>query len=353
MSAPVELRKRPKAQVEERLTGAMDLDDFHRLKKREADEDWVLLCKELAEDDCAYAEEQLALGRNATARYFFSAANSLYMLAQYGLTDLTDEKLDLYRSLVDCAGKFAAMGPNSFEPVKIPYKDYLMDGWLITPRNMKPEQPIIIVIPGATAFKDSFIRGMDGWLTSGAAVLLMDGPGQGTTRFFNNGYLEVEVENAYSKMIDFIEEDGRFGKIGIYGGSTGGYYVARAAATDKRICACALNGGAYDVSEILKYSSEYQHKFAVLYGVADEEMDAIFPQMNLDGLAENIECPLLILHGGADPIFSPENPKRIFDAAKSTNKEFIAYPGAGHCCTGSGSKAARRTLDWITETLVR
>ena len=345
----VELRKRPKAQVEVRLLGTVDADDYVKLTKREPYEDWVFLCEELADRNFHYAEEQLALGRRGTARYFFSQANALYMLSQYGLTDLTEEKLGLYRKLMAASGQFAALGPNLFEPVQIPYKDYQMDGWLVTPRNMKPDMPIVLMIPGATAFKDSFIRGMDGWLMSGVAVLLMDGPGQGSTRFFNNGMLEVNVENAYRKMIDFIKADGRFGKVGVYGGSTGGYYVARVAGTDKRVEFCISNGGCWDPEEILNYSEDYLHKFAVLSGISDEEMRVMFKDMTLDGIGEQIECPLLVQHGDADPIFSTANAKKIYDNAKSKDKTFIAYPDAWHCCAGEGSRAVRFMLDWITE----
>lgn len=41
-----------------------------------------------------------------------------------------------------------------------------------------------------------------------------------TTLYFNKGYLELEVEHVYSKMVDWIKADGHFGKVGISGGST-------------------------------------------------------------------------------------------------------------------------------------
>ena len=346
-----EMRKRPKAQVEVRLIGSMDNDDYHKLRAREEKEDWVFLCEELGDADVKYAEEQLALKRMVTGRYYYTAALSMYMLAGYGLADITEEKLRLYRKQVDAAKSFSVIGPNSYQYIQIPYKNYQMDGWLVTPRVMKPEQPIILMIPGATAFKDSFVRGADGWLMSGFAVLIMDGPGQGTTRFFNNGYLEVELENAYAKMVDYIKADGRFGKIAIYGGSTGGYYVIRAAATDKRIDVCLINGGSYAPVEILDYSMEYRHKYAVLAGISDNEMDEMFKKMTLEGFADKVECPLMVMHGGADPIFKVESAKRIYDEAKSKDKTFVAYPGAWHCCAGEGTKAVRLTLDWLGEHL--
>jgi alpha-beta hydrolase superfamily lysophospholipase len=71
--------------------------------------------------------------------------------------------------------------------------------------------------------------------------------------------------------------------------------------------------------------------------------------MNLEGYAESITCPLLVLHGGADPIFPPAGAKKIVDAAASKDKTFVAFPGAWHCCAGEGSRAQRLMLDWLSE----
>jgi hypothetical protein len=50
-----------------------------------------------------------------------------------------------------------------------------------------------------------------------------------TTLYFKKGYLELEVEPAYNKMVDWIKTDGRFGKVGISCGRAGGHYVPRVA----------------------------------------------------------------------------------------------------------------------------
>lgn len=341
-------RRRPHAQVDSRLFGSIDGDDLQKLLKREHNEDWVFLCDELGNADLQYAQEQLGLKHFQTARYFFGAAANMYSIAQYGITDLTDEKLALYKKMVDCDNQYGRMGNPKWEEVKIPYKDYVMDGYLMLPKTLVPENPIILFIPGATAFKNPAGRSEMNTL-AGFAVLVMDGPGQGTTRFFNGGCLEVEVEKAYSKMVDWIKADGRFGKIIISGVSTGGYYVPRAAATDKRIDGCICNGGSYNPMEIVDYNIEYRHKFALLCGVTDEEMDELFPKMTMKGLAEQIECPLLIIHGQADPIFNVNGMKRLYDEARSKDKTFIAYPNAWHCAAGASSKAGRLMSDWLVE----
>lgn len=80
-------------------------------------------------------------------------------------------------------------------------------------------------------------------------------------------------------------------------------------------------------------------------------MDQLFPKMTLQGLAGQIECPLLVVHGQADPIFNVFSAKRFFDEAASKDKTFVAYPGAWHCAAGYGSRAGRLMGDWLTERL--
>lgn len=353
MSNEHDLRKRPKAQTPERIRRCIDVDDYKKLFDREEGADWPLLCKDLADADRQYAEEQLALGRKGTAKYFYGAASYLYELGQYGFTDLVEEKLSLYKNHVECTEKYGRLGMElgqyHWDKVEIPYKGYEMDGYMITPVKMRSQNPILLVIPGATEFKDNFIKNFEPIVARGMAVLIVDGPGQGTTRFFRNGCLEVEVEKAYSKMIDYIEADGRFGKISVMGISTGGYYVPRVAGRDKRIAGCIINGGTYYPEEILNNFPGYRHKFAVLFGMTDEEIDSILPTMTLEGFAEEIHCPLLILHGEEDPIFPVGSARKIYDVAKSKDKTFISYPNAFHCCGGEISKAWHLLNDWLCE----
>ena len=63
-----EMRKRPKAQIPERMIVQQDPDNYYQVTQREGKEDWVTMCCDIAEDNIKYADEQLALGRAATAR---------------------------------------------------------------------------------------------------------------------------------------------------------------------------------------------------------------------------------------------------------------------------------------------
>lgn len=246
---------------------------------------------------------------------------------------------------------YASLCDPPMEQVTIPYKDYEMDGWFILPKNVTYPCPVVLMIPGATGFKEEFILQAQNMVDRGMAVLLMDGPGQGTTLYFNKGYLEVNIENAYMKMVDLLEKDERFSTIGVIGGSTGGYYVPRLAAVDRRVEACVLNSGSYYPEEICDFAPIYHHKFAVLCGVSDEEMKELWPKMTLEGLAENIECPLLVVHSDTDPIFSLKGVQRLYDEARSKDKEIKVYPGMWHCSAGIESEAFRYMSDWIIDRL--
>ena len=351
----MDTRTRPVAQVPSRLlSGGVDFCDYLRLEERtgEGGEDWVAVCEDLGDRAAEHARRELAAGHTTTARQFFRNAEALYRVGQYGLTDLTDEKLRLYRKLVDAFGEAAHLENPPFEEVNIPYRDFTMHGWIQLPASVRQNQPIVVVIPGATGFKEETAAEAQYMVDRGLAVLNIDGPGQGVTCYFNHGCLEIGIERAYRAMVDFLEADGRFGEIAISGRSTGGYYVARAAATDDRLAACVINGGSYYPAEILNVRPWYVRKFAILFGVDDDAMGDLFPRMTLEGLAERIACPLLIVHGEHDPIFTVEGVQRIHDEARSTDKEIRIYPGAGHCANGSETEAYAGMADWLADRLL-
>ena len=78
---------------------------------------------------------QLALGHTQTARYFFFAAAAVYRVGQYGILEVTDERLRIYHKLDEAFSQFAALFESPMTKVAIPYKGYDMEGWLIEPQH--------------------------------------------------------------------------------------------------------------------------------------------------------------------------------------------------------------------------
>ncbi len=63
----------------------------------------------LGEKNYAYAEAELKKGHADTARRFFLNAMNVFRVGQYGLTEVTDEKLRLYHKLTNAFAQAAVL----------------------------------------------------------------------------------------------------------------------------------------------------------------------------------------------------------------------------------------------------
>ena len=353
-----EVRKRPPTQSTGRMLGSgVDPADYMQMITRTvAGEDWVNVCEELGDRAYALAETEIKNGHAISARRFYLNAQAAYRVGQYGIIEFTDEKLRLYRKLLDSFAKGVRLYDPPLQQVAIPYRDFKMDGWLWLPKDAGEDCPVVLYIAGATGFKEEKHFTCEAMVQRGMAVLNMDGPGQGSTLIFNGGALEVEIEKAHSVMIDYLRDNHpRLGRLGLWGESTGGYYVSRTAATDKRVSACVVRGGSYRPMEVLDLGSDWLKKFAKLY--LNDDLDYVekelMPKMTLDGLAGQIECSLLIAHGDPDPLFSLDGVQRLFDEAPSKDKTIRVWKGAGHGAHEVNTECSAYCADWLADRLTK
>lgn len=351
-------RKRPMMQSRERMMASgADAAAINELFQRadEDGEDWVFAAEDVARQQETYAQAELDAGHTATAQYFFLAASAFYRVASYEIHDVTDEKVRLYQEMKNSFAKAAALFDPPLEEINIPYKDFDMHGWIYQPKNLRTPSPVVLMIGGATGFKEEFHAHAMLMVERGLPVLTIDAPGQGVTRYLNGGALEVETEKGISRIVDFLEADPRFTDIGIYGGSAGGYYVTRAAALDHRIDACAVYAGGYDLVDMITGDMlfrYYVHHFAVLLDTDDDKVLGLMNQMTMKGIAEQIECPLIMVHGDHDNLFSIEKQRRLLAEARSTDKRLVEYPSSFHGAPEFASRSFRVLADWMADHLL-
>ncbi|WP_196217947.1 alpha/beta hydrolase family protein [Streptomyces blattellae] len=325
------------------------------LKRVDGDgEDWVNVAEEIGDRQDAYAQAELDAGHRASARYFFLSAASFYRVASYEIHDITEEKVRLNQKTTADFAKAAALFDPPLEEVNIPYHGFDMHGWIYLPKDAPEPCPIVLMIGGATGFKEEFHSHAMLMVERGLAVISIDAPGQGITRYLNGGALEVECEKGIGKIVDFIKQDPRFSKIGIYGGSAGGYYVTRTAALDHRIDACAVYAGGYNLIDMITGDERYRyyvHHFAVLLDTEDEAVKGLMSRMTMEGIAEKIECPLIMVHGDRDPLFGIEGQRRLLAEARSEDKRLVEYPSTFHGAPEHASKSFRLLADWMADHL--
>lgn len=352
-----EVRRRPYTQFTGRMLGnGVDPIDYMKLMVRSDNgEDWVDACEELGDRAYAHAEEEIQKGHRLTARRFYLNAQAAHRIGQYAIIEFTEQKLRMYRKLMDAYAKGVELYDPPLQKVAIPYKSYSMDGWMWLPKDTGEDCPVVLFIPGATGFKEEMHFVCEALVDRGMAVLSMDGPGQGSTLIFNGGALEVEIEKAHSVMIDFIRAEYPYlGKLGLWGSSTGGYYVARTAALDKRVSAVVVRGGSYYPIEVLSLGTDWLDKFARLYLADDLERvrTQLLPSMTLEGLASQIDCSLLIVHGDPDRVFSLQGVQRLYDEAPSKDKTIKTWKDAKHCADDENTECVTYGADWLADRLV-
>src|SRR4030067_1573750 len=128
--------------------------------------------------------------------------------------------------------------------------------------------------------------------------------------------------------------------------SMGGYYAPRAAAFEKRLKCCVAWGASWDADGVLGgYFESGTGEIAsvppfqllwVLGKKTTEEGLAYAKKYTLEGVADKITCPLLVVHGENDrqvPLFHAE--KTMEAAVNSPGKKLKVFTlsegGAEHC----------------------
>ena len=190
------------------------------------------------------------------------------------------------------------------------------------------------------------------FLARGMATLIFEGPGQGEAQydFAIRGDYEVPVK----AVIDFVEKrsdlDAR--RVGMWGVSLGGYYAPRAAAFDKRIKACIALGGPFNWGAAWDGLPELTREaFRVRsHCKTQEEARKNATTLSLEGIAQNITCPLFIVNGRLDRIVPAADAERLAREAKGP-VELMMIEDGNHIATNRAYRWRSQSADWMKERL--
>ncbi|MEI5993191.1 alpha/beta hydrolase family protein [Candidatus Enterococcus mansonii] len=365
------LRKRPPAQgfgrmlahglgVEEfvQLMGRTELNT-NTLNRVENPEDFIDVCLDIGDKAYKYAEKELALGHKETASTFFLNACGVYRVADYGLIEPNEEKLMVYKKVPDSfmRGKELSIYDKVVK-VEIPFEHATMPGYLTIPEDAPSDVPVVIVIAGATGYKEENYSLAHRYWERGFATLIFDGPGQGESMLFRGYTYTVDnFEKALKAAIDFIHADERVGdKIALQGISYGGYLASRSACfLNDEIEAIVCRGGCSQTDQLtVPRNHAYLRNFKVKFNESDDEKaKAISSQMNIEPYLHQITVPLLVQHTEQDLVCGVKGAKTIFEKASSVDKEYYEIPGSLHCGDDYDDTVASYAADWVTDRLMK
>src|SRR5258708_6327760 len=201
----------------------------------------------------------------------------------------------------------------------------------------------LIPAPGGGVASAIVIGGVEGWAMDfdslgealavrGIDALMLDGPGQGESRFDHNHYLSVHWSDAYRSAIDFLERRtaGRR-RIGFIRNSICGSFAMGMASIDKRVSASVCNGGVIKPTLAQGKTTFFANMVAACGTENEEEALAAWRAVDPIAPTSGRGYPLLIVHGGKDPMIPTVASEMLLTAAPTDGKEMVAFSDGDHC----------------------
>lgn len=330
----------------------VDPNDLRALMRRI--DQWSDWCRMWSEDGArheALGREAAAKGFQVTAAEAFVRAAIYYHYGKHLFSDKADEFRAAHDAMLRCYSAAAPLLDPPIERVGFPFQGVEMPGWLRKPHGVA-RPPVAVILPGLDACKEELHAWATAFVERGVAALTLDGPGQGETSF------RLPVTHAWGPVIgaviDVLEQrsDVDGSRVGIVGQSLGALYAPLAAAGEPRLKACIANCGPFDWGPVLtKMPRVSQETFRVRsHSTTLEECYERGKLLTLDGRAQNIRCPLLVIFGAGDRLIPVSEGERLARAASGPT-ELVVYPEGNHVCFNISYKFRPLTGDWMAKTL--
>lgn len=342
------------------LDYGMDYGDVLELRRlTTAGTAWDVAAEGLAEPHLERAADAAREGRTATAEEAYRAAIACLVFAQMAFNADGPRKRALYGRLTDTVSALAATASAAaqrstgavslprLQAVELPFAGGTMFGWLLRP--LGPVLGTVVVCGGQSGWGPAYLGQAAALNRRGIAALLAEGPGQGRTRLDGGVLLDVDVRAAYRAFVDHAVGLG-LGPVGLWGNSNGGLYAGTTAASDPRVAAVCVNGAPAH-PRLLTFRSYVEQAEAML-GTRDRA--AI--QANFDRIAlrpeDRIDCPVLVLHGGEDPLVGLDEQQPFLDAAAHHGAAILRVWADGeHTIYNHSTERSAVVADWFAGAL--
>jgi len=338
----------------------VDYNDFYRTTARvEKWDDW---CREW----CATGDVHTDLAAKAEAKGHVVSAGEAHIAAalcyhfgKFLFQDHHDEYMAAGRKSIDAFAKGLKLLDPTGERVEIPLgsaQGKPFDGATMVGHLRRPpgatRPPLILLLPGLDSVKEEFFYWENVFLKRGLATFSLDGPGQGECGY--HSHIRPDYEAAVSTALDALTKrnDVDPKRVGLAGVSLGGYYAPRAAAFEPRVKAAVGIAGPWNFAECWPHLPSLTRAAFQHHSGAKDEAEAIAQagKLNLDGAAQRVKQPLLIIHGKLDRLIPWEQAHKIVSAV-GPNAELAMFENGNHVCNNIPYVYRPLTADWLKEKL--
>lgn len=351
---------------------------------------WINEWANIAGDLVLKGEDALSAGQIVTGRQCYLRASNYYRSAMFPMSP-SDVRYDSFLSLSrHLFQKAAAFFSTKIECIDIDMEGIMLPAYFLS--SGKTGLPTLLVVNGGDSTNEELVQWIG--LTAvdrGWNCIIFEGPGQWSALQLNPGlYLRHDYEVPVKAVIDYLvqRKEVDADRIAILGYSLSTQLVVRAVAFEKRLKACVCNGGVYvDIYEawhsvwpkllqnappkVFDYIFEMLEKISPqLNGIANRfrfmfglkkptDLINAWRPFNISTLADQVECPLLVLVGEAE--FAQSNEKVALSMLRFMNDvvsevdihQFTYKDGwaASHCQIGGLALAQEVIFKWLDKKM--
>jgi dienelactone hydrolase len=330
------------------------------------DRAWMEEWSKEADRVAKIGDEADAAGNSITAGNQYMRAGNYYYSAERFIPP-GDEKLAIYRKALRCyQGAMARLHPD-IERVEVAYEGKSLPAWFVKGRGQGP-RPTVVLFDGMDNAKEMSVifAGLD-FARRGINTLAIDGPGQSEPLRLHNIPTRHDYEAAGRPAYDYVasrpEVDA--GRVAVMGYSFGGYHAPRICAFDKRYAACVCFGAMHwNIHDFVsghaptdpRRTSGSTFQWRWVAGAPDNETALEWAKkFTLEGVADKVECPILILHGENDRVVPLAEAQKLYDRVGSRNKHLkiftAAEGGAEHCQVDNRQLGVDYIGDWLLKNM--
>ena len=324
----------------ERITGGLDSWD-----------DWCAAWSSVAAEHERLGRDAALRNQDLSAGAHLARAAVYYHFAKFLFVNDLDQMRAAHGKAVRCLTDALPYLDPPGRRVEIPFDGAAIVGILREPRGRGP-YPVMIMIPGLDSTKEELRSTEDLFLERGIATLSVDGPGQGEAEY--DQAIRGDWEVPGGAIIDYLITEPSLdpSRIGVWGVSLGGYYAPRAAAYEKRICACISLAGPYDWAAIWdSLPGLTREAFRVRSHLrTEQEARAHAASLTLKEAARKVDCPLFLVAGKQDRIVPWQDAERIASEVHGPVKLLLIEDG-NHIANNRPYRYRLQSADWMAAQL--
>jgi len=233
------------------------------------------------------------------------------------------------------------------ERIAIPYAGIDLPGYLRKPAAVE-RPPVVLIVCGLDSVKEEMNAFEPVFHRRGMATLTFDGPGQGESETLP---IEPRFEAVVGAALDWLESrrDVDGGQVATVGISLGGYYVARAAAFERRLTCAAAVGGPYDLGAVFPTMPLISRQ-AIQIRSHSPDMAAAEErarEITMVDSAHRIDMPFMTIFGTEDRLIPLQHAERLHQEIPHAGKRLLLLEGGNHVCNNMPYAWRPQLGDWI------